>query len=70
MSALQNIVGLIPLFPQAVQNLIKNHSSFEKLLGVQNEKLKSITDFGDKLVQEGNFDSENITKRIDQITGQ
>ena len=55
---------------QAVQNLIKNHSSFEKLLGVQDEKLKSISDFGDKLVQEGNFDSDNIKKRINEITGE
>ena len=50
--------------------MIKNHSSFEKLLGVQNEKLKSITIFGNKLVEEKNFDSANITKRIDDITGE
>ncbi|XP_071037774.1 spectrin beta chain [Parasteatoda tepidariorum] len=53
---------------EEVDVLVKKHEAFEKLLATQNEKLISLQDHGEKLLQQNHFDCETIRTRMLEVT--
>ena len=51
-----------------VENNVKKHEAFEKLMSTQDEKLVSLQESGMKLLKQNHFESDTIRKRIDEIT--
>ncbi|XP_055611321.1 spectrin beta chain, non-erythrocytic 1-like isoform X3 [Uranotaenia lowii] len=52
---------------EVVQDQVKKHDAFEKLIQTQDEKVAILQDHGRKLVEQNHFDSENIRKRLREI---
>ncbi|XP_055643020.1 spectrin beta chain isoform X2 [Toxorhynchites rutilus septentrionalis] len=50
-----------------VQNQLKKHDAFEKLIQTQDEKVAILQDHGRKLVEQNHYDSENIRRRLKEI---
>ncbi|XP_065083239.1 spectrin beta chain, non-erythrocytic 1 isoform X3 [Ochlerotatus camptorhynchus] len=52
---------------EVVQNQVKKHDAFEKLIQTQDEKVAILQDHGRKLVEQNHYDSENIRRRLREI---
>lgn len=52
---------------EVVQDQVKKHDAFEKLIQTQDEKVAILQDHGRKLVEQNHYDSENIRKRLREI---
>ncbi|XP_035899186.1 spectrin beta chain, non-erythrocytic 1 isoform X2 [Anopheles stephensi] len=52
---------------EVVQDQVKRHEAFEKLIQTQDEKVAILQDHGRKLVEQNHYDSENIRRRLREI---
>lgn len=52
---------------EVVQDQIKRHDAFEKLMQTQDEKVAVLQDHGRKLVEQNHYDSANITRRLQEV---
>ncbi|XP_048485825.1 spectrin beta chain, non-erythrocytic 5 [Plutella xylostella] len=52
---------------EEVQNLLKKHEAFEKLLVTQDEKLSTLNTHGDKLLQQNHVESQRIADELQAI---
>ncbi|XP_062560998.1 spectrin beta chain, non-erythrocytic 5 isoform X2 [Armigeres subalbatus] len=52
---------------EVVQDQVKKHDAFEKLIQTQDEKVAILQDHGRKLVEQNHYDSENIRRRLREI---
>lgn len=52
---------------EVVQNQIKRHDAFEKLIQTQDEKVALLQEHGRKLVEQNHYDSKRITKRLHDV---
>ncbi|XP_039432326.1 spectrin beta chain, non-erythrocytic 1 isoform X2 [Culex pipiens pallens] len=52
---------------EVVQDQVKKHDAFEKLIQTQDEKVMILQDHGRKLVEQNHYDSENIRRRLREI---
>lgn len=52
---------------EVVQDQIKRHDAFEKLMQTQDEKVALLQDHGRKLVEQNHYDSQNITRRLQEV---
>lgn len=50
-----------------VSKAVKKHEEFEKLVGLQDEKLDALIHGGNKLIKQQHFDSDRIAKRLDEV---
>ncbi|KAI5640829.1 spectrin repeat domain-containing protein [Phthorimaea operculella] len=53
---------------EEVDNLLKKHEAFEKLLATQDEKLATLQTHGDKLLQQNHVESQAIADELRKIT--
>ena len=53
---------------EQVEALIKRHDATAKLIEAQEQKLNSLKDFGNRLIDEKHFDSENIAATVDAVS--
>ncbi|XP_050079457.1 spectrin beta chain, non-erythrocytic 1 [Anopheles maculipalpis] len=52
---------------EVVQDQVKRHEAFEKLIQTQDEKVAILQEHGRKLVEQNHYDSENIRRRLREI---
>lgn len=52
---------------EGVQNQIKRHEAFEKLMQTQEEKVALLQEHGQKLVEQNHYDSPRIIKRLQEV---
>uniref|UniRef100_A0A182PG07 Spectrin beta chain n=1 Tax=Anopheles epiroticus TaxID=199890 RepID=A0A182PG07_9DIPT len=52
---------------EVVQDQVKRHEAFEKLIKTQDEKVAILQEHGRKLVEQNHYDSENIRRRLREI---
>ncbi|RVE46093.1 hypothetical protein evm_009257 [Chilo suppressalis] len=52
---------------EEVDNQLKKHEAFEKLLATQDEKLATLNSHGDKLLEQNHVESERIAKELKTI---
>lgn len=52
---------------EEVDNILKKHEAFEKLLGAQDERLATLNSHGDKLLQQHHVDSRQIAEELEAI---
>ncbi|KPJ18807.1 Spectrin beta chain, brain 4 [Papilio machaon] len=52
---------------EEVDNQLKKHEAFEKLLATQDEKLTTLNNHGDKLLQQNHVESQRIADELQQI---
>lgn len=52
---------------EVVQDQIKRHDAFEKLIQTQDEKVALLQEHGRKLVEQNHYDSARITKRLAEV---
>ncbi|XP_045506256.1 spectrin beta chain, non-erythrocytic 1 [Colias croceus] len=52
---------------EEVDNLLKKHEAFEKLLATQDEKLSTLNSHGDKLLQQNHVESQRIADELRAI---
>lgn len=52
---------------EAVQDQIKRHYAFEKLIQTQEEKVALLQDHGRKLLEQNHYDSIRISKRLGEV---
>lgn len=52
---------------EVVQDQIKRHDAFEKLIQTQDEKVALLQEHGRKLVEQNHYDSLRITKRLNEV---
>ncbi|XP_045489789.1 spectrin beta chain, non-erythrocytic 1 isoform X1 [Pieris rapae] len=52
---------------EEVENLLKKHEAFEKLLATQDEKLSTLNSHGDKLLQQNHVESQRIADELRAI---
>ncbi|XP_013135831.1 PREDICTED: spectrin beta chain-like [Papilio polytes] len=52
---------------EEVDNQLKKHEAFEKLLATQDEKLTTLNSHGDKLLQQNHVESQRIADELQQI---
>lgn len=52
---------------EVVQDQIKRHEAFEKLMQTQEEKVALLQEHGRKLVEQNHYDSPRITKRLQEV---
>lgn len=52
---------------EVVQDQIKRHDAFEKLIQTQDEKVALLQEHGRKLVEQNHYDSPRITKRLQEV---
>uniref|UniRef100_W4VRA2 Putative karst n=1 Tax=Corethrella appendiculata TaxID=1370023 RepID=W4VRA2_9DIPT len=52
---------------EVVQDQLKRHDAFEKLIQTQDEKVSILQDHGRKLIEQNHYDSENIKKCLIEI---
>lgn len=52
---------------EVVQDQVKRHDAFEKLIQTQDEKVAILQDHGRKLVQQHHYDSANIQKTLNDV---
>lgn len=52
---------------EVVQDQIKRHDAFEKLIQTQDEKVAILQDHGRKLVEQNHYDSVHISKRLQEV---
>ena len=50
-----------------VEKQVKRHEAFENLLATQEQKLQSLQDFGNKLINDGHFDDKCIATRVNEV---
>lgn len=52
---------------EVVQDQVRRHDAFEKLIKTQDEKVAILQDHGRKLVDQNHYDSANIRKRLQEV---
>lgn len=52
---------------EAVQDQIKRHDAFEKLIQTQEEKVALLQEHGRKLLEQNHYDSARISKRLKEV---
>uniref|UniRef100_A0A336KQL4 CSON014177 protein n=1 Tax=Culicoides sonorensis TaxID=179676 RepID=A0A336KQL4_CULSO len=52
---------------EVVQDQVRRHDAFEKLIKTQDEKVAILQDHGRKLVEQNHYDSANIRKRLQEV---
>lgn len=52
---------------EVVQDQIKRHDAFEKLITTQDEKVALLQDHGRKLVEQNHYDSKHINRRQEEV---
>lgn len=52
---------------EVVQDQVRRHDAFEKLIKTQDEKVSILQDHGRKLVEQNHYDSANIRKRLQEV---
>ncbi|XP_063699935.1 spectrin beta chain, non-erythrocytic 5 isoform X3 [Culicoides brevitarsis] len=52
---------------EVVQDQVRRHDAFEKLIKTQDEKVVILQDHGRKLVEQNHYDSANIRKRLQEV---
>ncbi|CAK1597539.1 unnamed protein product [Parnassius mnemosyne] len=52
---------------EEVNNQLKKHEAFEKLLATQEEKLTTLNNHGDKLLQQNHVESQCIADELQEI---
>uniref|UniRef100_A0A1Y9H0U3 Spectrin beta chain n=2 Tax=Anopheles dirus TaxID=7168 RepID=A0A1Y9H0U3_9DIPT len=52
---------------EVVQDQVKRHEAFEKLIQTQDEKVAILQEHGRKLVEQNHYDSEHIRRRLREI---
>lgn len=52
---------------EAVQDQIKRHDAFEKLIQTQDDKVAVLQDHGRKLLEQNHYDSVRISKRLQEV---
>ncbi|XP_044574402.1 spectrin beta chain, non-erythrocytic 1 isoform X3 [Cotesia glomerata] len=53
---------------EEIDGQVKKHNEFEKLLVTQEEKLLSLKEQGNKLIQQKHFNSQTISKRLHEVS--
>lgn len=52
---------------EVVQDQIKRHDAFEKLIQTQEEKVSTLQEHGRKLVEQNHYDSNHINQRLQEV---